>query len=149
MIKKLIYIMLPVAGFAQGSAEQVNWEIHQEWVNDSIVELTLNAEIAEGWHMYGSNVSPDIGPIPTTFYWDDSIADRLQDSLWYSEGIEGYDDAFMADLSYYEDSASFKQTVVIPDDLDKTWLEIEFMVCGDGVCLPPDVVKIPLYFKKD
>lgn len=137
--------LLPMISFAQGSSDKVKWDVQQEWLNDSTTIITFNATIDEGWHMYGTDVDPSIGPIPTSFNFNDSLEVTPLDTMWYTLPHKGYDDAFMANLSYYENKAIFKQTYVIGKNDDKDLrVEVEFMVCGDGVCLPPEVIEIPI-----
>ena len=105
-------------------------------------EISYKAVIDKGWHVYSQHLDPEkIGPVPTSFEIDkevSGVAELMEVSE--PEAIVHYDPNFKMDLSYFEDEVIFKQKIILKDQpgIFKGWLE--FMVCDDKECLPPEYV---------
>ena len=116
----------------------VDWEYAVEQRSDSIIELTINGTIDEGWHTYSQFLTGFDGPLPTMITFEESddfelIGDIVEenthtyfDSVWDCEIIEFTDNAIF--------KASLKRASMEAFTLNGT---ISFMVCENGQCLPP------------
>ena len=116
----------------------VDWEYVVEQRSDSIIELTINGAIDEGWHTYSQFLTGFDGPLPTMITFEESddfelVGDIVEenthtyfDSVWDCEIIEFTDNAIF--------KASLKRASMEAFTLNCT---ISFMVCENGQCLPP------------
>lgn len=116
----------------------VDWEYAVELRSDSIIELTINGTIDEGWHTYSQFLTGFDGPLPTMITFEESddfelVGDIVEenthtyfDSVWDCEIIEFTDNAIF--------KASLKRASMEAFTLNGT---ISFMVCENGQCLPP------------
>jgi thiol:disulfide interchange protein len=104
-----------------------------------VIELTIRASINEGWHMYTTDLNPDIGPIPTTLKLKASPAYAAVGAP-VSEGVhEVYEEVWGAKVRQFEGAAVIRQKVKILKANPSVTLVAEYQVCSDkdGTCLPP------------
>ena len=121
----------------------VSWDTSVEKLNDSEFNLLITATIDDGWHLYAQEV-PEGGPIPTTISFVEQEGNfMLLGTPAEGEGHEEYDQVFQMNIKYFEGRAVFKQKVrLLTDEQVKILGSLEFMVCDDTNCLPPDVIDL-------
>ena len=124
--------------------DPVKWSTSVEKISDIEYNLIATATIESGWHLY-SQVVPEGGPIPTTFTFIDSKHYSLVNKTQEEEGHEIDDSVFEMRIKFFENKAEFKQRVIVLNDINTIDAEVEFMVCDDEKCLPPN--NIDLAFK--
>lgn len=124
--------------------DPVQWSFSAESLGDNEYNVVLKAQIEAGWHIYSQNLNGE-GPIPTTFQFaEDSKYERIGDVM-EGEAIVHYDNAFGIELNYFEKEAIFTQKVkVLGNEPVTVKGELEFMVCNDGMCLPPTQVEFDI-----
>ena len=120
--------------------EPITWDSHLEKENDSIYKLSFTAKLEKGWHLYAQDID-DEGPIPTSF----TFADAGKTYELIGETSEPnvptiFDEVFGMEIKYFENEATFFQTIKVLDKDAVIEVEVEFMVCNDSQCLPPDIV---------
>ena len=120
--------------------EPISWDSHLEKENDSIYKLSFTATLEKGWHLYAQDIEEG-GPIPTSF----SFANAGKAYELIGETSEPnvptiYDEVFGMEIKYFEKEATFFQTIKVLDKNAVIKVEVEFMVCDDSKCLPPDTV---------
>lgn len=141
-MKKLSLLLLSITiGIMSMSAqmfEPVKWKFSSKTINESTVELTFNATIEKGWHLYGMKL-PEDGhlPQPTQFVFETQKGATLEGSVVAkSKLIEEYDKVFETKLGYYNSSAVFTQKVKInPETGYKIEGYIKFQSCNDEACV--------------
>ncbi len=120
--------------------EPITWDSHLEKENDSIYKLSFTAKLEKGWHLYAQDID-DEGPIPTTFTFADAgKAYELIGETSEPNVPTIFDEVFGMEIKYFEEEATFYQTIKVLDKDAVIEVEVEFMVCNDSQCLPPDVV---------
>src|SRR5690606_19561123 len=139
----LAFLIFGLNGFSQ-ILDPVDWSTSVEKISDTEYDLIVTATIESGWHLYSQNV-PEDGPIPTTFRFEPSEAYTLIDKTTEDEGHEIDDPVFMMRIKYFEDKAVFKQRVSFTNTPETVNGSVEFMVCDDSRCLPPN--EDPLVFE--
>lgn len=123
--------------------DPVTWDFKIESVDGSEVDVIMTATIDDGWHLYSQNAGE--GPIPTTFTFFEDAAYAVQGSVSEGEPHEEYDKNFESVLKYFDKEAVFVQRVkLLSDKPSKIKGELQFMVCNDAMCLPPEWVDIEL-----
>ena len=114
----------------------VKWEFSQKQISETEVELQFKAEIEENWHLYSQDI-PETPPATTfTFIINgDTSIKKIKEP----NAIEEYDSNFEMVLKYFVDEAIFKHTIDL-SEVDNIKIDgyVDFMVCDDKQCLPPD-----------
>ena len=143
-MKKIIFIfsLLFVAFGNAQILEPVKWSTSVEKKSDTEYKLVAKASIGSGWHLYSQEV-PEGGPIATSFTFDDSNgAVNLVGNTIEEEGHTVNDPVFHMKIKFFENSATFEQTVEVTESVKSITAFVEFMVCDDARCLPPTEVEL-------
>ncbi|RKS53486.1 thiol:disulfide interchange protein DsbD [Gillisia mitskevichiae] len=120
--------------------EPISWDSHLEKENDSIYKISFTAKLEEGWHLYAQDIEEG-GPIPTSFTFTNAgVAFELVGETSEPNVPTIFDEVFEMEIKYFEKQATFFQTIKVLDKDAVIEVEVEFMVCNDTRCLPPDVV---------
>jgi thiol:disulfide interchange protein len=120
-------------------ADPIEWDARLEKQNDSIYTLIFQAKLDKGWHLYSQDVDED-GPIPTTFTYNDSPETYELIGPTEEPDVPAiYDEVFQMDIKFFKNEATFTQQIKVFDPNAIIEAEVEFMVCDDEQCLPPDV----------
>jgi thiol:disulfide interchange protein len=143
-MKKVIILLtfvLSTSVFSQ-IYDPVKWSTSVEKISDIEYNLIATATIESGWHLY-SQVVPEGGPIPTLFTYDDSSGKvRTMGNTSEEEGHTVDDPVFNMKIKFFENSATFKQKVELVEGTNLVNGIVEFMVCDDARCLPPEEVDL-------
>lgn len=148
MKKFLIFVLvnfIAVSLFAQ-SGTKVKWEFSSKKIADKKYEVRLVATIQPGWHMYSQNQSADAIVLPTAIKFVNNPLVVLNGKpKEVGKLFDQFDKAINARSKYYSNKVEFVQTITLKSNV-KTAItgEIEFMVCDDRQCLPPDVAKFSI-----
>ena len=133
-------LMLPFASVGQ-IYDPVQWSFSAEDLGNNEFNVVLTADIEAGWHVYSQHIN-DGGPVPTTFTFAESPNYKLVGEVLESEAIVLHDPVFDMELRYFEKQAIFTQKVkVLGKEPVSLKGELEYMVCNDGMCLPPTLVE--------
>lgn len=118
--------------------QPVKWEFKQEQTGNKEFELIFQSSIDKGWHLYSQNISPDDGPVPTSFSFQPSPDyELIGKTEELSVAHEKFEKVFEMKLRWFEEKAIFKQKVKLKRSTAVIKGELEFMVCDDKQCLPP------------
>lgn len=132
----LIALLISQLGFSQ-ILDPVEWTTKVEQISDSEYELTMEAFIDSGWHLYAQEI-PEGGPIATEFILEgEGTAFELVGSVKEGEGHTEFDQIFEMEIKYFEDYAQFKQRIRFSDQPLNIQGYVSYMVCDDSRCLPP------------
>lgn len=147
LIQKIVYTLLTLfiglSAISTTSAQIVNpvkWSFNQKDLGNNIYELQFKAKIDPHWHIYAMEIEGD-GPIPTTFSFLSVEGAEIMGKTKGPKGITVHDPMFDIELTYFEDEAVFTQQVKVTDKKATISGELEFMVCDDSRCLPPDYIE--------
>ncbi len=131
------FIFITLSAFGQ-ILDPVDWKFSQEKTGDNEYTLTFTASIENRWHLYSQHL-PEGGPIPTSFYFEESEQYQLIGEVdEVSEVEEKYDASFSMDLKMFSTEAVFKQKILLvsPGNVSLSG-SVEYMSCDDERCLPP------------
>ncbi|WP_340154919.1 protein-disulfide reductase DsbD domain-containing protein [uncultured Winogradskyella sp.] len=128
--------------------DPVKWETKTEKISDTEYNLISTATIDAGWHLY-SQVVPEGGPVATSFsYTTDSDAKLIAKTI-EEEGHTVDDPVFEMKIKFFENKAEFKQRIkVLNKELSIVKGEVEFMVCDDEKCMPPNYIDLVFNLKE-
>jgi len=120
--------------------DPVKWATSVEKLSDTEYLLITSATIEPGWHLYSQDV-PEDGPIPTTFNYE-ANGFTIEGSTLEEEGHTIDDPIFNMKIKFFENTAIFKQKILLTDTVNEVNGTVEFMVCDDARCLPPTEVDL-------
>ncbi len=137
-MKKILTILAALTTLTT-SAQTVRWESRVEPLGDDRYRIVLEATIPERYHMY------DMGPYDT----DGPNATTIR--IVPGEGVEPeggvelltaprryYDEMFGMEIGTLEGRAEFAQNVRLTAPQGSVGVEIEWMLCDERSCTPPD-----------
>ena len=129
--------------------EPVSWETSVEKISDNEYDLIATAIIDAGWHLY-SQKEYEGGPISTTFSYTENDSYDLIGATSEEEGKTVDDPVFQMKIKFFENKAEFRQRIrVLTEELSFIKGEVEFMVCDDERCLPPNYVDLNFQLKEN
>ena len=109
--------------------------------------IEIEAAIERGWHIYGLEMDPGLGP-PPTFAVPDSHSFQLGDPIEKTPAHSRHSPMLNAISIEHEGKAIFRIPVQAPSDLtgDKHIIPITvwYVVCDAQICLPPDQVTLEI-----
>ena len=128
--------------------DPVKWETKVEKISENQFDLISIAKIEKGWKLYSQDVPPK-GPVPTTFEYVSGKDFELVDKTQETGAIRKFDAVFGMEIGFFYDRAVFKQRIsLLNSALTTVKGSVEFMVCDDSNCLPPDVVDLEFVLPK-
>ncbi|TCI94366.1 protein-disulfide reductase DsbD family protein [Tenacibaculum sp. M341] len=139
----LIFTFSTLLGFSQ-IFNPIKWKTNVEKISDTEYFLVTTASIEDTWHLYGQDV-PKGGPRPTIFHYTDNENYSLIDKTIEEKGITEFDNTFKMVIKYFEKKTVFKQKIKLLNATAVIKAEVEFMVCNDERCLPPNVKELTFY----
>lgn len=135
----IVLIMCLNAAVAQ---QKISWTFSAKKLPGNKYELHMTATPPAGWHVYSQN-TPDGGPIPTTFTFNNNALTTLTGKVKeVGKTVKYFDKNFKVNVVYFEGKADFVQVVTVKGKI-KTNIsgEIESMICNDKICMPPSTEK--------
>lgn len=117
----------------------VKWTWKAEQTGKGEYKLIFNAKIDKGWHTYSQFIGEG-GPVPTSLTFDKANKDVQLNGKATETGPKihsGHDPVFDMELKSFENEFTIVQSVKVLKDT-KLKGTLEFMVCDDSRCLPPD-----------
>lgn len=100
-------------------------------------EIVFSGTIDQGWHVYSTNLGAD-GPIEASFHLEKADGIELVGRLMpRGKEISQYDNVFGMTLRYFERNVGFTQKVRFTKPQYTLSGYLEYGVCNDQSCLPP------------
>ena len=138
----LLIALISLSGFSQ-IQNPVKWTYSVENNGTENATLVINAKIDKGWHLYSQFVGEG-GPVPTTIKFkagkEYSLVGKTEET---PKPHSIYEELFGMKVAFFEKNATFKQKIKVTSTKDfKVAGTLEFMVCDDKQCLPPEEMEI-------
>lgn len=124
----------------------VKWSYAAKKTSKTEATLYLKATIEEGWHIYSQNL-PVGGPVKTSFNFEASKVYKPVGKTIEPKPITKFEKSFDMNVSYFEKSVIFQQRVKLTGDRASVKGTLEYMVCDDSQCLPPETVAFSIPIK--
>ena len=141
-------ILLPLfaALFAAASAagQNVTWTGTAECLDDNAYRIVLEAAIPAGYHMY--DMGPyDGGPNATTITFTPNEDVTLEGGVEQLDTPHRYfDELFGMEIGTFSGKARFAQRVKLAAPQAALKAQIEWMICDDTSCMPPDDTELTI-----
>ena len=140
-MKKLLLTLVVVfagnASFAQIEGH-VSWAYAAKKVNATHAVIYLKADIDDSWHIYSTNTKNGAA---TAFKFSPSKEFVTVGKVAEPMPVTKYNPAVKMNLSYFENSVVFQQKVKLKSKKATVKGSLEYTVCDDHKCLPPETVE--------
>ncbi len=111
----------------------------------SLVSLTLQGTVLDGWHVYGLSQLP-AGPTPLKVSLDKNEIAKTVGKISGSAPVKVRDQAFGLEVEYYSHAVSVTVPVRIAaksvDGPQQIPVSVRFQTCNDRICQPPKTVHL-------
>jgi hypothetical protein len=124
----------------------VTWSYAAKKTSPTTATVFIKATVDQGWHLYSQFVK-DGGPVKTTFTFPAAKDFTLVGKTIEPKAVTKYEATFKMDVSYFENSVVFQQKVKLKGKNAVVKGSVEFMVCDDKQCLPPEQVDFSIPVK--
>lgn len=151
MIRKILVMLLLATSVVCSAQIQnpVKWSFTSRSTGVGEAELVLTATIEKGWHLYSQFIEEG-GPVPTSFKFEKSADYELVGKVKEtSTVIKAFEKAFNMNIAYFANKAVFVQKIKLKKAQVAVKGSVEFMVCDDEQCLPPDEHPFTISVKDD
>ena len=148
-MKKIILAALisiiSTASYAQ-ILTPVKWSYGAKKIDNEQAIVFIKATIDKGWHIYSQHVA-DGGPIKTSFRFDKSDDYTLNGNTSEPKAVSKYEKSFSMSVQYFEQSVVFQQKVKLKNGQALVNGTLNYMVCSNKQCLPPEDVEFSIPVK--
>lgn len=147
-MNKVILVALMLSSLVViATAQQVKWEFDSVKQPNGKYLLSVTAKISPEWHLY-SMTSPANGPTPTKIRFNNHPLIKLDGGVKEKgDMIRHYEEVFDMTVLYFEESVEYTQLLRLNSKEGvKTNITgtIEYMLCTNGMCLPPTKEKFSI-----
>lgn len=115
----------------------VKWSYAAKKTGKNEAVIFLKATIDKGWHIYSQTVKEG-GPVKTSFTFTPSKSYTKTGTTTEPKPVSKYESVFKMQVSYFENEVIFQQKIKLNAAQATVTGKVEFMVCNDKQCLPPD-----------
>jgi len=144
----LVYFLICAFSVSAQIENPVKWSFSAKDIGGGKAEVSFKADIQTGWHVYSQFIDEG-GPIPTSFTFKPSKDYTLIGAVTETpKAVSSFDKNFNMQISWHEKEVIFKQKVKV-NKAGSVAGTLEFMVCNDQKCLPPEEIEfnIPVSVK--
>jgi DsbC/DsbD-like thiol-disulfide interchange protein len=139
-------LLFTVLGASAQIETPVTWSYAQKKISNTEAIVYLKATIQDGWHIYSQNVKPG-GPVKTTIKFTPS-KDYVKTGITSEpKPTTKFEKVFDMNVGYFEKQVVFQQKIKLSKPVTTVTGTIEFMVCDESRCLPPDEIKFSVQVK--
>lgn len=142
----LTLLLFTVFGATAQIETPVTWSYAQKKVSATEAIIYVKATIQDGWHIYSQHVKPG-GPVKTTIKFAPSKDFTKVGPTVEPKPLSKFEKVFDMNVGYFENQVVFQQKIKLnkPETVVKG--TIEFMVCDESKCLPPDEIQFSVQIK--
>lgn len=148
-MKKLLFLafglLLSGTSFSQ-ILNPVKWTYSAKKINSTEAIVYLKANIDKGWHIYSQSVGEG-GPIATHIQFSPSSVYRLVGKTVEPKPMSKFEKSFNMNVNYFENTVTFQQKIKMSSSSPTVKGKLEFMVCNNSKCLPPDEIEFVVAVK--
>lgn len=142
-MRKLLFLLLTLLATVTAWAEgEVSWRLTAIEGKGPAYQAVVEATIKDGWHLYPVR-EQEGGPSPTYFTVDGAEVPKINgEGPLHTE----YDQGFKKDIDSFKETAKFLVPVTLKKAGVPPKIIVNFQVCKDGVCIPPQDVTVDVSF---
>ncbi len=142
LLASVTFLLVSLLSFAQ-SGTKVKWDYSVKKISDKKYEVRMIATIQPGWHLYSQTQSADAIALPTKISFAKNPLITVSGSAKeVGKVTDAFDKATQSRSRFYSNKVEFVQIVTLKNNIKTSIVgDVEFMVCDDRQCLPPDKTK--------
>lgn len=147
IMKKIFFsLFLALVSFNISSQvlKPISWNVdlsnEKPEIGEEIV-IKFSAKIEEDWYLYSSDFDPDLGPMVTTFLFEENDTYELVGEIEPINPSKKYDSTiWMGEYTYFKKEGVFRQKVKVLKENFNIKGSYSYQVCTDvdGKCIPFD-----------
>ena len=143
-IRMLLPLFAALFAAASAAGQNVTWTGTAERLDDNAYRIVLEAAIPAGYHMY--DMGPyDGGPNATTITFTPNEDVTLEGGVEQLDTPHRYfDELFGMEIGTFSGKARFAQRVKLTAPQAALKAQIEWMICDDTSCMPPDDTELTI-----
>jgi thiol:disulfide interchange protein DsbD len=106
--------------------------------NGEIVEIIFTASIQPGWYFYANDFDKSLGPMLTTFSFEESESFEVVGEATPVGSKKKYDDVWEGEISYFTTKVEFRQKIKVVDAANLSIrASVRGQLCSDetGKCI--------------
>jgi len=132
-MKRFLFLMCLAVSTFGFSQEKVAWNVSY---NAAAKQVEFKASIADGWHLYSQFIKNDIGPVPTTFVFNEVPGLKWESGVGEPAAIHEYDENFEASLDFFKNEVIFTRKLAAGSKGVVSGY-VTYMICNEIMCMPP------------
>ena len=135
---KVLLVLISFWSFGQNDDNPAVWSHAVKKLSPQEYELTFEAKIAPGWHIY-SQYTAEGGSMPSEFTFEGAGQQyELVGKTEESKTIMEYSDIFEVDETFFKNVAVFTQRIkLLDEDINQFQVNLFYQICKE-VCIPKD-----------
>lgn len=139
-MKKIVIILVALFTVSASQAQildPVKWTFAAKKTGKDEAVLFFKATIDNGWNIYSQHIGEG-GPVPTSFSFTPSGDYQLVGKVLEPAPNKKFEKTFNMQVLYFTKEVVFQQKIKLKKGQTVVKGAVEFMVCNDTQCLPPD-----------
>jgi hypothetical protein len=148
--KRSVFVVAMLIFSSLGSKAQIlhpiKWSYGVQNKGKDLRTILIRATIDSGWHIYSVDQQPG-GPERTSIEFAPTDQFVLDGALSQPRPLLKFDKTFHMQVSYFENTAIFKQQIKLTKAKAVVRGTIHFMTCNDQKCLAPEDVELAICIK--
>jgi len=124
----------------------ISWSYVAKKTSPTEATVYIKANLEESWHLYSQTVKSG-GPSKTIFTFAKSNDYALVGKTIEPKPISKFEKVFNMNVPYFENQVVFQQKIKLNKGATTVKGKVEFMVCNDSKCLPPNEVEFSIPVK--
>ncbi|HEY9000135.1 MAG TPA: protein-disulfide reductase DsbD domain-containing protein [Mucilaginibacter sp.] len=146
IILVLVLFLVKTASCSAQILHPVKWSYGAKKTGDKRATIFIKAIIEKGWHIYSVH-QPRGGPQKTSFNFVQSDRYKMVGDVIEPTPIVRFEKVFGIKVKYFEKSVIFQQKLLMNSPVTVVKGHVNFMVCNDHQCLPPEDVDFSIPVK--
>ncbi|TJZ53217.1 sugar transporter [Sphingobacterium olei] len=139
-MKRLTVVIVALFALSATQAQildPVKWTFAAKKTGKDEAVLFLKATIDNGWNIYSQHIGEG-GPVPTSFNFTPSSDYQFIGEVLEPTPNKKFEKTFNMQVLYFNKEVVFQQKIKLKKGQTVVKGAVEFMVCNDQQCLPPD-----------
>ncbi len=144
-MRKMLTILAAVLAALTATGQTAEWKHRVEPQGEGLYRILLEATVPTGYHMYDMGPYEAYGPNATTLRFKPGADTELVGGVELLTPVHRYhDEIFDMEIGTIEGTARFAQDVRLTAPQGSVGVEIEWMLCDDRSCTPPDDLQLTI-----
>ena len=137
----MLLLLLMGASIVSVAAQEAHaqWRTEVKQLEKDLYRVSMTADIDSSWHIYDT-LRTEFGPTATVAEFniaDGRRAEKVGGVTISKEPYKYYDDIYMMEIGYFEESVTFSQDIRLKKKNAEVELYVEWMTCDENNCTTP------------